>query len=179
MDYAVFLTQLGWMTVAGSDCGVAAVTLPSSSMVDSLDRLCRKARVAPAAMREVRPEAFGTLPDRLAACMRGEIVPLEDRIDRSRWTDFRSRIWDATRLIPYGESRSYSWVAARAGQPRACRAAGQALHHNPVPILVPCHRVIGADGGLTGFGDRLELKRLLLSMESEALAASSDSERRV
>jgi methylated-DNA-[protein]-cysteine S-methyltransferase len=171
MDYAVFLTRLGWMTVARSPLGVAAVTLPSSSVADSLDRLCVSARARPSGMHEVSPDAFGTLPERLAAFMGGEDVPFEDEIDRSGWTDFRSRVWEATRLVPYGETRSYAWVALTVGQPMACRAVGQALHHNPVPILVPCHRIIGADGGLTGFGSRLELKQALLSMEAETLSA--------
>jgi len=179
MDYAVFHTRLGWMTVAGTSSGIVGVTLPSSSVSDSLDRLCAKTRAHPPSLREVEPQTFGTLPDRLAAFMDGEILRFEDEIDRSRWTDFRSRIWDATRLIPYGETRSYAWVAAVAGQPRACRAAGQALHNNPVPVLVPCHRVIGADGGLTGFGERLELKQLLLSMEAEHVASLRDAERRI
>jgi len=179
MHYAVFHTRLGWMTVAGTNGGITGVTLPSSSVSDSLDRLCAKMRVHPPSMHEVEPQTFGTLPDRLAAFMDGEIVPLEDEIDRSGWTDFRSRIWDATRRIPYGETRSYAWVAAEAGQPLACRAAGQALHNNPVPVLVPCHRVIGADGGLTGFGERLELKQLLLSMEAGRVVSLRDAERRI
>jgi methylated-DNA-[protein]-cysteine S-methyltransferase len=177
MDYAVFSTRLGWMTIAGTAQGIAGVTLPSSSVSDSLDRLCRDTGAHPSVLHEVKPQVFGTLAYRLSAFMDGAIVPFDDEIDRSRWTVFRSRIWGATQLIPYGETRSYAWVAAAAGQPRACRAAGQALHRNPVPVLVPCHRVIGADGGLTGFGSGLELKQLLLEMEAESLSASHNVER--
>ena len=175
MDYAVFPTRLGWMAVAGSGRGIAGVQLPAGEPETFLDSLCAKIRVAPPQMREVRPQAFGTLPERLTAFMHGESVVFEDELDRSSWTDFRARVWNVTRLIPYGETRSYSWVAAGAGQPAARRAAGQALHHNPVPILVPCHRVIGAGGELTGFGSGLELKRLLLSLESGTVLLSGDS----
>jgi methylated-DNA-[protein]-cysteine S-methyltransferase len=177
MDYAVFSTRLGWMVVAGSAHGISGVTLPRGDLGAALDALCVKIRVSPFEMREVEPRTFGTLPDRLAAYMRGEQVVFADNLDRSGWTDFRSRVWEATRRIPYGETRSYAWVAATAGQPAACRAAGQALHNNPVPVLVPCHRVIGANGELTGFGSGLALKQQLLSMESGSHAASGDSER--
>jgi len=174
MNYAVFPTQLGWMVVAGSTNGISGVTLPRGDLGTALDTLCAKIRVSPFEMREVEPRTFGTLPDRLAAYMRGEQVAFADNLDRSGWTDFRSHVWDATRRIPYGETRSYAWVAATAGQPGACRAAGQALHNNPVPVLVPCHRVIGANGELTGFGSGLALKQRLLLMESGAHAASGD-----
>ena len=166
MHYAVFSTRLGLMAVAGSFRGVAGVALPSSDLSSSLDRLCVKVHAPPANVRETSPADFGTLPDRLAAFMEGERVVFDDTLDRSGWTDFRARVWDATRHIPYGETRSYSWVASAAGQPTACRATGQAMHHNPVPIIVPCHRVVGAGGELTGFDSGLELKEKLLTMES-------------
>ena len=75
-------------------------------------------------------------------------------------------IWQATRSIPHGETRSYAWVAARAGNPLGARAAGQALGKNPLPVVVPCHRVVAADGGLGGFTGGLYLKRKLLALES-------------
>jgi methylated-DNA-[protein]-cysteine S-methyltransferase len=107
--------------------------------------------------------------------MRGDEIGFPDGIDTAGWTDFRARIWNATRLIPYGQTRSYSWVAATAGQPRASRAAGQALHYNPVPILVPCHRVVGANGELVGFGGGLALKQQLLLLERDHAEASLDA----
>lgn len=80
-------------------------------------------------------------------------------------TPFQRRVWTALQQIPYGETRSYAQVAAMAGAPRACRAVGMANHRNPVSILVPCHRVIQADGGLGGYNGGLEIKRFLLQME--------------
>ena len=80
-------------------------------------------------------------------------------------TPFRMRVWQALRTIPYGETRSYGQLAAMIGQPSASRAVGGANHHNPICIIVPCHRVIGADGSLTGYGEGLDMKEWLLEHE--------------
>jgi len=80
-------------------------------------------------------------------------------------TAFRMKVWQALRCIPYGETRSYGQLAAVIGQPGASRAVGGANHHNPISIIVPCHRVIGADGTLTGYGSGLDMKEWLLEHE--------------
>lgn len=82
-----------------------------------------------------------------------------------RGTSFQLDVWRALRAIPYGETRSYSQLAQIVGRPDAVRAAGAANGANPLPIVVPCHRVIGANGSLTGFGGGLEAKRFLLDLE--------------
>lgn len=80
-------------------------------------------------------------------------------------TAFRTKVWQALRSIPYGETRSYGQLAAIIGQPGASRAVGGANHHNPISIIVPCHRVIGSDGSLTGYGGGLDMKEWLLEHE--------------
>jgi len=80
-------------------------------------------------------------------------------------TDFQRSVWKALLTIPYGETRSYGEIAEQIGNPKACRAVGMANHWNPIAIIVPCHRVIGADGSLTGFGGGLTLKQHLLDIE--------------
>lgn len=80
-------------------------------------------------------------------------------------TDFMRAVWDELVAIPYGETRTYAEIAAAVGAPRACRAVGQANHRNPIPIIIPCHRVIGSGGSLVGYGGGLELKRRLLALE--------------
>lgn len=80
-------------------------------------------------------------------------------------TEFRRRVWAELLKIPYGETISYAELARRVGNPKASRAVGGANHHNPINIIVPCHRVIGADGALTGYGGGLENKRILLEHE--------------
>lgn len=83
-------------------------------------------------------------------------------------TPFQLLVWRALRGIPYGETRTYGEIAAAVGNPAACRAAGMANHRNPIAIVVPCHRVIGKDGALTGYGGGLERKRFLLALERGA-----------
>ncbi|PJK01835.1 cysteine methyltransferase [Lysobacteraceae bacterium NML03-0222] len=80
-------------------------------------------------------------------------------------TDFQQRVWQALRTIPYGQTRSYAQLAAAIGQPKAMRAVGAANGRNPLSIVVPCHRVIGADGALVGFGGGLPVKTFLLRLE--------------
>lgn len=168
MDYAVFPTRFGWMALARSERGITAVALPRVEVFATIEALGTKARCAPSDFHEVAPSRFGTLPERIHAYLAGESVDFCDAIDRSSWTPFRERVWNATMQIPYGQTRSYAWVAATAGQPRACRATGQALHRNPVPLIVPCHRVVGASGSLTGFGAGLGLKQELLTLEQDS-----------
>lgn len=83
-------------------------------------------------------------------------------------TPFQQRVWSALRDIPYGQTISYGQLAVRIGQPSAVRAVGLANGRNPVSVIVPCHRVVGANGTLTGYGGGVERKRLLLDLEAEA-----------
>ncbi len=85
-----------------------------------------------------------------------------------RGTPFQRLVWDALRDVPYGTTTTYGALARRIGRPKASRAVGLANGHNPLPIVVPCHRVIGADGSLTGFGGGLAAKRLLLDLERDS-----------
>jgi methylated-DNA-[protein]-cysteine S-methyltransferase len=89
---------------------------------------------------------------------------------------FQRRVWRALQEIPYGQTVSYGELARRIGVPSASRAVGVANGHNPVSVIVPCHRVIGADGSLTGYGGGLERKRLLLDLEAGALTLGSNAE---
>lgn len=80
-------------------------------------------------------------------------------------TNFQMAVWKALTDIPYGETRSYKEIACAVGNPKACRAVGMANHRNPISIFIPCHRVIGADGGLTGYGGGMNIKQILLDIE--------------
>jgi methylated-DNA-[protein]-cysteine S-methyltransferase len=84
-------------------------------------------------------------------------------------TDFQRQVWEALLTIPYGETRSYTYIAQQIGSPGAVRAVGLANGRNPIGIIVPCHRVIGANGSLTGYGGGLERKRTLLELEKAAV----------
>lgn len=88
-------------------------------------------------------------------------------------TPFERRCWDALRQIPYGETRTYGEIARAVGNPKGFRAVGSANHKNPIPIIIPCHRVVAAGGGLGGYGGGLELKRRLLTLEQAHAPAVS------
>ena len=82
-----------------------------------------------------------------------------------RGTDFQKSVWTALEHIPYGETRSYKEIAQAIGNPKACRAVGMANNKNPILIVIPCHRVIGSDGGLVGYGAGIDIKEKLLRLE--------------
>jgi len=114
-------------------------------------------------------EPFAEVIRQLQAYFSGELkefnVPLA-----MEGTEFQLRVWNALRAIPYGETISYAQLAERIGNPKAVRAVGLANGSNPIPIIVPCHRVIGSDGSLTGFGGGLSTKKRLLELESRQLS---------
>jgi methylated-DNA-[protein]-cysteine S-methyltransferase len=100
----------------------------------------------------------------LRAYFAGELREFDLPLDM-RGTAFQRRVWSELEKIPYGETRSYAQIAAAVGAPKAVRAVGAANGANPIPIIVPCHRVIGTGGKLTGYGGGLPLKRRLLELE--------------
>lgn len=124
------------------------------------------------ALKMAGKEAEGKAPEGLALKVFRELdeyfqgkrktfdIPL-----RTHGTTFQEKVWAALRAIPYGEVRSYKEVAEAIGHPKAYRAVGMANNANPIFIIVPCHRVIGSDGSLTGYGGGLPMKRALLSLE--------------
>lgn len=113
------------------------------------------------------PETRRQLAEYLAGERRAFDLPLAPR-----GTDFERRVWEALLAIPYGETRSYLEIAAAIGRPAACRAVGRANGRNPIAVVIPCHRVIGSDGSLTGYGGGLPLKRFLLDLENSGRGAA-------
>lgn len=159
--YVVFSTTTGWIGILSSVIGLRRTTLPQASeraVYALLGDFLKDAVLA--------PQRFGDLIDRYRAYFSGHQVDFPDKLDLSTATPFQQAVWRATRLIPYGETRSYTWVAGRAGSPKAMRAVGQALARNPLPIIIPCHRVLAGDGGPGGFSGGLQAKRSLLIMEA-------------
>lgn len=108
---------------------------------------------------------FAEAEAQLHAYFAGELERFELPL-APRGTAFQRSVWDALREIPYGRTRTYSELAASVGRPSACRAVGAANGRNPLPVIVPCHRVVGAAGALTGYGGGLERKRVLLAFEA-------------
>jgi methylated-DNA-[protein]-cysteine S-methyltransferase len=110
--------------------------------------------------------AFGEAAAQLEAYFAGELVEFDLELAPAG-TAFQRAVWDELLAIPYGETRSYGELARNLGRPGAARAVGLANGHNPIGIVIPCHRVIGADGSLTGYGGGIERKRALLDLEQQ------------
>jgi methylated-DNA-[protein]-cysteine S-methyltransferase len=110
---------------------------------------------------DVLREAAGQLQAYFAGELRDFDLPLAPR-----GTEFQQSVWSALREIPYGETTTYSTIANRIGRPAAIRAVGAANGANPIPIVIPCHRVIGSNGSMTGFGGGIDVKRKLLALEA-------------
>ena len=109
--------------------------------------------------------AFSAIRSQLDLYFAGEPITFDADLDPAG-TPFQLEVWHALREVPYGETISYGELARRIGNPAASRAVGLANGRNPIAIIVPCHRVIGADGSLTGYGGGLERKRFLLALEA-------------
>jgi methylated-DNA-[protein]-cysteine S-methyltransferase len=107
---------------------------------------------------------FLTLWRELKSYFAGEPVSFTQKLDL-RGTEFQKTVWRELLKIPYGNVRSYKWLAAQAGNPNAARAVGNALGGNKIPVIIPCHRIIESSGGLGGFGGGIELKKRLLQLE--------------
>jgi methylated-DNA-[protein]-cysteine S-methyltransferase len=162
MRYGVFDSLLGPIAIGVSEHGVAMV-----EYVRSADRTGGKLarRVGGEAVED--PRRTEGLYRELADYLDGRRTRLDWTLDLRRTrSDFQRRVLEATARLPYGAVTSYAGIAREIGAPRATRAVAQALRHNPLPIVVPCHRVIGSSGDLTGYaGTRVGLKRDLLAVE--------------
>ena len=141
--------------------------LRAADWEDKGDRLLRMLRLHYAQsgfeLQEARTDSLAR--QALEAYFEGQLAAIEAIRTQTRGTEFQRRVWAALRQIPAGTTMSYGQLAAKIGQPAAVRAVGAANGANPTPVIVPCHRVIGADASLTGFGGGLERKRWLLAHE--------------
>jgi methylated-DNA-[protein]-cysteine S-methyltransferase len=156
--YTTFESPVGPLLLAGDADALRLVSFESS-----------KHAAPPQADWKQDNALFAEVIRQLQAYFRGELrefdVPLA-----LEGTEFQRRVWGALRGIPYGETISYLQLAERIGNPKAVRAVGLANGSNPIPIIVPCHRVIGSDGSLTGFGGGISTKKKLLELESKQLS---------
>ncbi len=145
----------------GSNSGLLRTTLPQPSAQEA-ERL-----LGDGVKNATRSENFfADLMKRLRTYFAGQRATFPDELDLSPATAFQREVWQLTRLIPYGETRSYGWIAKRLGKSGAVRAVGQALGRNPLPIIIPCHRVVASDGKLGGYSGGIEMKSYLLQLEA-------------
>jgi methylated-DNA-[protein]-cysteine S-methyltransferase len=152
----------GPLLLAATEIGIVRVALPGADHDEVLEHLA--AAVSPRVLHAPHPaveQARRELDAYFAGRLRAFTVPLDRRLS----SGFRRAALDAIAAIPYGATATYAEVAARAGNPRAVRAAGSACATNPIPLIVPCHRVLRSDGTVGGYGGGAEMKRALLDLE--------------
>ncbi len=154
--YRIIDSPIGALTLAGR-----GPTLTHLRMVDQTYEPNRADWVRDNGM-------FSDVVDQLAAYFAGELTEFDVPLDFAG-SAFQQRVWNALRTIPYGETRSYGQIANEIGATGAARAVGLANGRNPIAIIVPCHRVIGAAGSLTGYGGGLDRKRTLLQLEKRRM----------
>ena len=159
---AVFQSPWGWMGISETLKGIDAIVLPKGSKraVESDLHKMGDGPFEPGGSPRL-DAAQGQLLDYLAGHRESFDLPIDD----SQGTLFQRRVWRALQRIPYGKLRSYQWIAARVGGRQYARAVGGAVGANPLPIVIPCHRIVGQDASLGGFSGGLPMKRRLLMLE--------------
>ncbi|HEX5504061.1 MAG TPA: methylated-DNA--[protein]-cysteine S-methyltransferase [Thermomicrobiales bacterium] len=158
---ATLATAHGDLALYGTARGLLAVALPGEDRA-ALERRLRRALGPVAFVADAA--ALRPALEQLAAYFAGARRAFDLALD-PQGTPFQRAVWAAVAAIPYGETRTYGELARAIGRPAAARAVGAANGANPLPPIVPCHRLVGADGGLTGYGGGLPLKRALLALE--------------
>jgi len=157
--FLVVETEWGWCALARTEGGLSRSTLPLPSREETVVLLPANA------CQDERDELLRAAGALLVRYFRGERPDLDLPLDLDGRAIFSQRVLRACAAVPYGQTCTYGELAKRAGRPGAARAAGQVMARNPLPLFVPCHRIIGADGRLVGFGAGLEMKRRLLAHE--------------
>lgn len=160
IEYRTIDSPIGQLTLAGQD--------EVLTMLRMVDQTYEPSRIGWAP----NPGAFSEAVEQLSAYFAGELTEFDFEYDL-RGSEFQRRVWKALVTIPYGETRSYGKIAEQIGAPGSARAVGLANGHNPIAIVVPCHRVIGANGSLTGYGGGLDRKRTLLEMERKRTSVNA------
>ena len=147
----IYESPVGALTILAEKKGIRAIKFGEDEEVKSTGKANEMTRWA---VKELEEYFKGKRKEFTVPC-------------RPEGTDFQKRVWEALTRIPYGETRTYKEIAAEAGNPKASRAVGMANNKNPVPIIIPCHRVVGSDGRLTGYAGGLGVKEFLLNLERE------------
>jgi len=165
--YAIFLTAWGWAGFAFTEKGLRIFVLPEEKQEDALSEI-KKELKCNHLFEDNR--GWENLIQKVKEYYTGKKVDFTDfPLDLDIVTNFRKKILQTVRKIPYGEIRSYKEEAEAAGYPRAYRAVGSTMRNNPLPLIVPCHRVIKGDGSIGGFSGQKDnpLKKKMIDLESE------------
>jgi len=169
IKFDVVNTKWGFVAITLSKHGFRHVILPQAKKQAAFDLLCQQLHG-----EELVPDDANPLLKELGSKIRqyfaGRPMEFIYKLDYNVATVFQREVWSVARTIPAGQTRTYGWVAERLGDPESKRAVGQALNANPLPLVVPCHRVVAAHGRLGGFGGGPEMKSRLLKLEGAILA---------
>lgn len=160
MNYRYINSPIGEILIAGDEEGLKYVGFPSG-----------KGRLEPQDSWHLDAKGFPDVKEQLDEYFTGKRTAFDLKL-APNGTAFQLAVLKALQEIPYGETRSYQYIAKRIGKPKSVRAVGAANGRNPLPIIIPCHRVIGSDGSLTGFGGGLPTKRFLLDLEQRPVAGT-------
>ena len=158
----IFRSRWGWMGVSETTKGIDAVVLPKASRQAVLSEL----RLSSAELLEGRTSPrLREAQAQLTGYLAGRRRSFDLSLDLSRGTSFQQKVWRTLLRVSYGRLRSYRWVAVRIGGSEYARAVGNAAGENPIPIVIPCHRIVAQDASLGGFSGGLPTKRKLLTLE--------------
>jgi methylated-DNA-[protein]-cysteine S-methyltransferase len=163
MFYTLIHTRWGWVGALFTEKGLRKLTFPMKSELEAENGL-----KIDGSAEYVRAGRLGNLGKQLINYFSGKSTRFDCALDLSGSTQFQRDVWRTVADIPFGQAKSYEWVADKMGRKNACRAVGQALARNPVPIVIPCHRVIrknGTPGGFAGKASVIDTKLKLLSLE--------------
>ncbi len=169
LKFDIVKTAWGYVAVAASRAGLRHLVLPQSGKAAAFDALHAELRGEELVPDDAHP-LLRPLAAQLQEYFRGRPVEFRCKLDYNVATVFQREVWSIVRTIDHGHTRTYGWVATRLGEPGARRAVGQALHANPLPLVVPCHRVTAVGGALGGFSAGTEMKSRLLKLEGIILA---------
>lgn len=158
---AALATPIGPLHLFGTERGLLTLALPNEAREAAEARV---RRLLGAVVIEADAAAHAEALAQLDAYFRGALRVFDLSLD-PRGTPFQRQVWEAVARVPYGATRTYGEIARAIGRPAAVRAVGLANGANPLPIVIPCHRIIGANGALTGYGGGLPTKRALLALE--------------
>jgi len=163
LTYTMFRTPLGWTGVAATPAGIYRVALALSGEPEFLKTL-RILHPSP----EKRGDKLAGVEKEFHLYFRGMLKQFSCKLDLTGGTCFQQQVWRKLMTIPFGKTKSYKWLARSVNRPKAFRAAGNANGRNPVPVIVPCHRVIRQNGDLGGFTGGTHLKQFLLDLEAKS-----------
>ena len=168
LTYTIFNTPIGKTGVAVTPAGICRVVLSvsrESEFVKILKTLHHSPKKQPDQLIEIEKEFH--------LYFRGKLKEFSFRPDFRQGTSFQQRVWKKLTSIPFGKTQNYQWLATSIGQPKSFRAVGNANGKNPIPLVVPCHRVIRKNGELGGFTGGTHLKKYLLDLEKKSYASFS------